>query len=173
MLPLHATGVIRNWCFVAHQRSQHRPRPPVMPARPLRTAQADVTGCAGQSRVAPLACTLASVRRMDSPGPCAGYQQFTCRLGEGALRLQWTDGEPASRADLGAIFAADCKDNPRRLAAAWFIARDGQVRCDLLVLEYLDCDERVYGVPRALPFLTVKSAGTAQQSARVAARRYA
>jgi len=31
----------------------------------------------------------------------------------------------------------------------------------LLVLEYLDSDERVYGVSRALPFLSVKSAGTA------------
>ena len=32
--------------------------------------------------------------------------------GEGALRLQWTARGPVGRADLGAIFATDCKDNP-------------------------------------------------------------
>src|SRR5215472_1533159 len=162
MLPLHA--------YRRYQELMYRRAPafiasaggrPAMPPGPLRTAEADVARCPGQPQMVPLACTLASVRPMDSARPRAGYQQFTRRRGREPCGLSGLMAippvEPTWVRSSRLIVRQPSAVSPR----LGLFARDGQVRCGLLVLEYLDCDERVYGVPRALPFLSVKSAGTA------------
>jgi len=82
-----------------------------MPARPLRTAEADVTGCADGPQRAPLACTLASVGRWIGPGPVLGINSSRADWG-GSLAASVDCSRARQSSRPGAIFAADCDDNP-------------------------------------------------------------
>src|SRR6516225_1393118 len=121
MLPLHAIGVIRNWCTVAHQCS----RALAGAARDARRAAPDRASRRHRVR-GPVAVGISDLHL--SPGQADGFARALCWVstvhmptGEGALRLQWTAREPVSRAGPARSSRLIVMTTQRRLTAAWFI----------------------------------------------------